>query len=210
MGEKEDPAHATKMAALVEIEEAKCPGHPNILSSSPARLARTEKVARAKAEVDQAKCPGHPNILSSSPACLARTEKVATPAQATPDKAAQATPDKAAQASDGPMLSNKRPPQLFGTQGGNVGDDCFSACEKLAGNCFDEKQGRGFCGQAGIWSGSCCKVGAVGALLLPGGGVAVLQSPDCRDRGCTDKHCCVKDDPGAVSEEDIEEKAENP
>ena len=117
---------------------------------------------------------------------------------------------KAAKAGAGPTVSTKRPPQPFGTQGGEVGDDCFAACDTTAGKCFNEKEGRGFCGLVGEWSGSCCKAGAVGALLVPGEGVKVLQSPDCGDRGCEDKHCCVKDPAGAVSDEDIEEKAADP
>ena len=159
----------------------------------------------ALADLDEAKCPGHPNILASSPTCQEKTAKAATP-----DKAAAAKPDKAAKAGAGPTVSTKRPPQPFGTQGGEVGDDCFSACDTTAGKCFNEKEGRGFCGLVGEWSGSCCKAGAVGALLVPGEGVKVLQSPDCGDRGCEDKHCCVKDPAGAVSDEDIEEKAADP
>ena len=167
----------------------------------------------ALADLDEAKCPGHPNILASSPTCQEKTAKTATPdkaAAAKPDKAAAAKPDKAAKAGAGPTVSTKRPPQPFGTQGGEVGDDCFSACDTTAGKCFNEKEGRGFCGLVGEWSGSCCKAGAVGALLVPGEGVKVLQSPDCGDRGCEDKHCCVKDPAGAVSDEDIEEKAADP
>ena len=167
----------------------------------------------ALADLDEAKCPGHPNILASSPTCQEKTAKTATPdkaAAAKPDKAAAAKPDKAAKAGAGPTVSTKRPPQPFGTQGGEVGDDCFAACDTTAGKCFNEKEGRGFCGLVGEWSGSCCKAGAVGALLVPGEGVKVLQSPDCGDRGCEDKHCCVKDPAGAVSDEDVEEKAADP
>ena len=233
-----DPAIATNTAALADLDEAKCPGHPNIHASSlrcqektakasqatpdKAAAAEPDKAAKAGAE---AKCPGHPNIHASSPRCQEETAKAAqaTPdkaaaakpdkaAAAKPDKAAAAKPDKVAKAGAGPTLSTKRPPQPFGTQGGEVGDDCFAACDTTAGKCFDEKEGRGFCGLVGevSWSGSCCKAGAVGALLVPGEGVKVLQSPDCGDRGCEDKHCCVKDPPGAISDEDIEEKAADP
>ena len=229
-----DPAIATNTAALADLDEAKCPGHPNILASSPTCQKKTAKAAQAtpdkaaaakpdkaadldedldEADLDEAKCPGHPNILASSPTCQEKTAKTATPdkaAAAKPDKAAAAKPDKAAKAGAGPTVSTKRPPQPFGTQGGEVGDDCFSACDTTAGKCFNEKEGRGFCGLVGEWSGSCCKAGAVGALLVPGEGVKVLQSPDCGDRGCEDKHCCVKDPAGAVSDEDIEEKAADP
>jgi len=222
-----EPDKAAKAGA-----EAKCPGHPNIHASSPRCQEETAKAAQAtpdKADTAkagaEAKCPGHPNIHASSPRCQEETAKAAqaTPdkaaaakpdkaAAAKPDKAAAAKPDKVAKAGAGPTLSTKRPPQPFGTQGGEVGDDCFAACDTTAGKCFDEKEGRGFCGLVGevSWSGSCCKAGAVGALLVPGEGVKVLQSPDCGDRGCEDKHCCVKDPPGAISDEDIEEKAADP
>ena len=53
-------------------------------------------------------------------------------------------------------------PAPEGTQGGGIGDDCWLACGKKAGACFDEKTGKGFCGRPGNWSGSCCRLGAVG------------------------------------------------
>merc|ERR1719162_671510 len=52
-------------------------------------------------------------------------------------------------------------PAPEGTQGGAVGDNCWLACGKTAGKCFDEETGKGFCGKAGKWSGSCCRTAAL-------------------------------------------------
>ena len=62
-------------------------------------------------------------------------------------------------------------------------DDCWTACDKTPGSCFDADKGKGFCGKKGEWSGSCCRRDAVGEQ----------QSPDCADRGCDGMHCCVAD-----------------
>ena len=73
------------------------------------------------------------------------------------------------------------------SQASPVGDhrglDCWDKCGQTPGPCFDRARGRGFCGQAGKWSGSCCKLGAVG----------YDQSWDCMSRGCVGFHCCVED-----------------
>ena len=67
--------------------------------------------------------------------------------------------------------------------GDHRGVDCWDKCGQAPGPCFDRARGRGFCGQAGEWSGSCCKLGAVG----------YDQSLDCMSRGCVGFHCCVED-----------------
>ena len=67
----------------------------------------------------------------------------------------------------------------------NRGAECWSACGNKPGKCFDQATGEGFCGEAGVWSGSCCKFFAEGDE----------QSPDCGNRGCSDHHCCVEDVP---------------
>jgi hypothetical protein len=67
--------------------------------------------------------------------------------------------------------------------GDHRGLDCWDKCGQTPGPCFDRASGRGFCGKAGEWSGSCCKLGAVG----------YDQSWDCMSRGCVGFHCCVED-----------------
>lgn len=81
-------------------------------------------------------------------------------------------------------------PAPEGTQGGGIGDDCWLACGKKAGACFDEKTGKGFCGRPGNWSGSCCRLGAVGDQHAAecGGSKAGPSS-----RGCALHHCCIDD-----------------
>jgi len=76
-----------------------------------------------------------------------------------------------------------------GTERGEVGADCWEACGKAPGKCFDQKEGTGFCGATGVWLGSCCMLGAEGEL----------QAPECVERGCAGFHCCVEDpqDPGS-------------
>ena len=68
---------------------------------------------------------------------------------------------------------------------GQPGWECFGKCDQKAGRCPQ------FCAGP-TWSGSCCRLGAVGPL----------GAPECENRGCTMNHCCVQDAP-----EDIE-KAE--
>ena len=72
---------------------------------------------------------------------------------------------------------------------GEVGADCWEGCGKAPGRCFDPKEGKGFCGEKGVWRGSCCMMGAGGEL----------QAPECAGRGCAGFHCCVEDprDPGS-------------
>ena len=65
---------------------------------------------------------------------------------------------------------------------GERGSECFPQCDQKAGKCPQ------FCAGPG-WSGSCCRVGAVGPLSLTGG-------DQCGDRGCVDNHCCVDDASG--------------
>ena len=65
----------------------------------------------------------------------------------------------------------------------NRGAECWDACGESAGRCFNEEHGRGFCGKAGEWSGSCCKLGAEGHEA----------DPRCSGRGCRGFHCCVED-----------------
>ena len=79
-------------------------------------------------------------------------------------------------------------PATFGTQGGAIGDDCWVACGKKAGACFDEETGKGFCGKPGNWAGSCCRAGAVGAQHAPECGAEATSS-----RGCSLNHCCIDD-----------------
>ena len=67
----------------------------------------------------------------------------------------------------------------------NRGAECWSACGNKPGKCFDQATGEGFCGEAGVWSGSCCMFFAEGQQ----------QSPDCGSRGCSEHHCCVEDVP---------------
>jgi hypothetical protein len=106
----------------------------------------------------------------------------ATPAEpATP--ATPATPVQQPAGAGVPTNPTLRDPQPPGTQGGNPGDDCWTACDMSPGKCFDDKAGKGFCGKKGEWSGSCCRLGAVGEQ----------SSPDCGDRGCVMSHCCVID-----------------
>ena len=85
--------------------------------------------------------------------------------------------------SEAATVPTGRAAQPAGTQGGTVGDDCWTACDKTPGSCFDADKGKGFCGKKGEWSGSCCRRDAVGEQ----------QSPDCADRGCDGMHCCVAD-----------------
>ena len=73
---------------------------------------------------------------------------------------------------------------------GQAGSDCWDACGKVPGKCFDEKKGKGFCGEPGVWLGSCCRFDAEGAL----------QAPECVERGCAGFHCCVEDPQGSGSE----------
>merc|ERR1719272_1916181 len=84
------PASDKRSAAKVEET---CPGHPNILRSSPtctaageadaARAAKAKAADRAaaastgeaaKAAKEEEPCPGHPNIRRSSPTCQAAAE----------------------------------------------------------------------------------------------------------------------------------------
>ena len=67
----------------------------------------------------------------------------------------------------------------------NRGAECWSACGNKPGKCFDQATGEGFCGEPGVWSGSCCMFFAEGKQ----------QSPDCGSRGCSEHHCCVEDVP---------------
>ena len=92
---------------------------------------------------------------------------------------------KEAETEASPDLESETHPQP--SQASPVGDhrgvDCWDKCGQAPGPCFDRARGRGFCGQAGEWSGSCCKLGAVG----------YDQSSDCMSRGCVGFHCCVED-----------------
>ena len=67
----------------------------------------------------------------------------------------------------------------------NRGAECWSACGNKPGKCFDQATGEGFCGEPGVWAGSCCMFFAEGKE----------QSPDCGSRGCSEHHCCVEDIP---------------
>lgn len=84
-----------------------------------------------------------------------------------------------------PTVMTGRPAQPAGTQGGNIGDDCWSACGDKPGKCFNATTGEGYCGLVATdptwsWSGSCCIFGSpIGT--------------QCENRGCLNKHCCVED-----------------
>lgn len=108
------------------------------------------------------------------------------------DKAAQDAAEAAQNAGvpmtgTAPQIATGRPPQPEGAQGGNRGDDCWTACGKKAGKCFDKETGKGYCGKAGEWSGSCCRLGAVGKLTADTCGDGTSA------RGCSAHHCCVED-----------------
>ena len=66
------------------------------------------------------------------------------------------------------------------------GQECFQQCGKKAGRCPS------FCGVPGIWSGSCCKNGAVDEE----GSDVKQTAKECENRGCSGFHCCVIDDAG--------------
>ena len=53
-----DPAIATNTAALADLDEAKCPGHPNILAGSPTCQEKTVKAAQATPDKAAAAKPG--------------------------------------------------------------------------------------------------------------------------------------------------------
>ena len=55
-------------SAAAKVAET-CPGHPNILRSSPACTAAA--ASKNKGRVEEEMCPGHPNIRRSSPTCQA-------------------------------------------------------------------------------------------------------------------------------------------
>ena len=82
-----------------------------------------------------------------------------------------------------PDLDSEVPTQPSPVGGDHRGLDCWDACGQAPGPCFDRAKGHGFCGKASEWSGSCCKLGAVG----------YDQSWDCMSRGCVGFHCCVED-----------------
>ena len=91
-------------------------------------------------------------------------------------------------------------PAPEGSQDGAVGDNCWLACGKKAGKCFDEETGKGFCGKKGVWSGSCCRAGAVGAEHAPECGFGATSS-----RGCSMNHCCIDDASQALRKKKREE-----
>ena len=99
---------------------------------------------------------------------------------------AQAVAEAEKEASPGlesEAVAEKPKPSQASPVGDHRGLDCWDKCGQTPGPCFDRAEGRGFCGQAGEWSGSCCKLGAVGDD----------QSWDCMSRGCVGFHCCVED-----------------
>jgi len=142
-----------------------------------AREEEQEKAAEAEqkeeAEIAKAEQKEEAEIDEANQQEEAETDEAKTTEQAKEERAA-----------------TQRPAQPAGSQGGNPGDDCWTACDKTPGKCFDEKNGKGFCGKAGMWAGSCCRLGAVGEL----------QSPECGNRGCNEKHCCVEDAAYILSE----------
>ena len=91
-------------------------------------------------------------------------------------------------------------PAPEGSQDGAVGDNCWLACGKKAGKCFDQETGKGFCGKKGVWSGSCCRAGAVGADHAPECGFGATSS-----RGCSMNHCCIDDASQALRKKKREE-----
>ena len=89
--------HFKGSASAVELEKEKssgpCPGHPNILSSSPSCQAKMDKAAKKEKkeeemkgklqkekdkadQLEQGLCPGHPNILRASPSCKTSEEGI--------------------------------------------------------------------------------------------------------------------------------------
>jgi len=103
-----------------------CPGHPNILLSSPScKTASTSKARedKPKAREDEP-CPGHPHILRSSPTCLEKTAADPSDARLADSKkhdgasVSPKTPDDAPKETHG-----KRPPpqQQQQQQGHGIG-----------------------------------------------------------------------------------------
>ena len=175
-------AEATEKNAEV-ADAAREEEQEKIAEAEQKEEAEIEKAEqKEEAEIDEANQQEEAEIDEANQQEEAETDEAKTTEQAKEEKVE--AEEKKEEASDAvPTIATQRPAQPAGSQGGNPGDDCWTACDKTPGKCFDEKNGKGFCGKAGMWAGSCCRLGAVGEL----------QSPECGNRGCNEKHCCVED-----------------
>jgi len=163
--------------------------------------AQREKDAMAKAAADEATAEMDEAERQAAEAA-ARAKAKAAAAAANETRAADLAHDQVREDGWHPEDAGLPAwaPAPEGSQDGAVGDNCWLACGKKAGKCFDEETGKGFCGKKGVWSGSCCRAGAVGAEHAPECGFGATSS-----RGCSMNHCCIDDASQALRKKKREE-----